>query len=406
MTRRRRSRWREGVALAAFVVSTLLTAPAALAADEVVSPEPAPTSGAPVTVPGGELPETEPGATLNIATPTVGTGMLAMFEISGSEPGRGVTAIIATQPQPDCDCAFVPHIWEGDATVDSGGNASFSAPIPADTPAGTYYVSVVNAAPRTLSAPVRIVTGTQHATMSVSPDTQAPGASVAVTIREFPGARARLGMTAPGGDPWWELPAVDIANGSFDGSVTVPADVPPGTWQLWAMIPDSLAVVAVADITVVGPTTPSISTDVPQARPGGAVTVSGAGFEPGEKVRVELHSTPIVLGAVTADAAGAAQTTVTIPTGVEGDTHELVLIGETSGRSAQTALTIVRSVVGGAYPATAGVPGKTDPAGGRQLAATGVSDGSISGIAATALALVAGGVLLRRRPVRAGSPLR
>ncbi len=481
----RRPRWGWSVALATFAIGTLLTAPAAHADDEQVPPEPAPVASAPASATSGELAETTSGAALDIYTPTVAAGSLALFGVTGAEPGRGLTAIIATQPQGNCDCPFVDHIWRADATVGAGGTAEFSASVPADAAPGAYFVSVVNTAAGTLSAPLQIVSAVQQSTMTVSPDAVEPGGSVALTIRDFPGTQVRLGLTAPGGEPWWELPTVELGNGAYDGTVVIPSDVPAGDWQIWAMIPDSLSVPAVADltviassapelsvapstaapgdlvrvalrhfgemerirlvltvsggapwwwelgtvelkdgsydgtvavpadvppgdfqmwamvpdtvgvpdiadITIVAVSTPTVATDSSQVRPGGGLSVTATGFAPGEQVRIELHSTPVVLGSARADATGSLHATVSIPGDVVGDTHELVLIGETSGRSARTALTIDRA--GASAVERASMAG-----GSAQLAATGASDASLAGLTASALVLLAGGVIVRRR---------
>ena len=73
---------------------------------------------------------------------------------------------------------------------------------------------------------------------------------------------------------------------------------------------------------------------------GGSVTLSSPGFSPGEQVSVTLHSTPVQLETVTADAAGAVTTSVTIPTGTAPGAHELILTGLTSGRVVTIPITV------------------------------------------------------------------
>ncbi len=104
-----------------------------------------------------------------------------------------------------------------------------------------------------------------------------------------------------------------------------------------------------------------------------SVTVSGTGFEPGESVRIELHSDPVLLTTVIADAGGAFTTTVTIPSTTAAGNHSLVLLGSLTGASTHT-LTISAA-----------------------LADTGTNP---TPLALTALGLVGVGLLLRRLTAR------
>ncbi|MFJ2518157.1 HtaA domain-containing protein [Cellulosimicrobium cellulans] len=80
---------------------------------------------------------------------------------------------------------------------------------------------------------------------------------------------------------------------------------------------------------------------VAQARPGDEVTISGVGFGAHEAgIRTEIRSTPRTLATgVTANAGGAASSTVTIPKDVAPGEHTLLLIG--AGHTASAPLTIV-----------------------------------------------------------------
>lgn len=66
--------------------------------------------------------------------------------------------------------------------------------------------------------------------------------------------------------------------------------------------------------------------------PGGSLTVSGGGFLAGERVSIELHSTPVVLGLSTASADGSVTSRVTIPQDATAGEHRIVLRGLESGR--------------------------------------------------------------------------
>jgi hypothetical protein len=88
--------------------------------------------------------------------------------------------------------------------------------------------------------------------------------------------------------------------------------------------------------------------------PGGSLSVSGTGFTPGERVAIELHSTPVTLALSTADATGAIAAEVTIPAGTEPGEHTIVLTGLDSGRTASAAITVTQAATGAAaaLPAT------------------------------------------------------
>ncbi len=65
--------------------------------------------------------------------------------------------------------------------------------------------------------------------------------------------------------------------------------------------------------------------------PGGSTEVTAAGFEPGEPVRVELHSTPVHLRDSLADDQGVVRTQITIPLDTAPGDHTIHLIGLRSG---------------------------------------------------------------------------
>lgn len=113
-------------------------------------------------------------------------------------------------------------------------------------------------------------------------------------------------------------------------------------------------------------------------QPGGAIHVTGSGFIPGESVAVELHSTPISLGTVTAGADGVVDTTVTIPADAPAGAHRIVLTGQMSTLTGDSALTVAGATTPGGSdgPGTGGTgqgSGSTPATGSgtAQLAATG-----------------------------------
>lgn len=89
-----------------------------------------------------------------------------------------------------------------------------------------------------------------------------------------------------------------------------------------------------------------VTINVPVIEAGWSVELNGAGFEAGEAVRIELHSTPIVLTRTTADEVGEVSAVVTIPEDTPPGIHEIVLIGETSGAEARVELEVTPSAPG------------------------------------------------------------
>ncbi|TAM89483.1 MAG: hypothetical protein EPN43_06930, partial [Jatrophihabitans sp.] len=106
------------------------------------------------------------------------------------------------------------------------------------------------------------------------------------------------------------------------------------TWDgLLALGGTSLATLTAANATpgtavlALAPATTSASTVIA----GGQLTARAAGLTPGEQVAVTLHSAPVGLGTVTADPAGTASITFTVPATVPPGTHTVSFAGLASG---------------------------------------------------------------------------
>jgi len=89
------------------------------------------------------------------------------------------------------------------------------------------------------------------------------------------------------------------------------------------------------------PAPPTAVTPGGPAGPGGRVTVHGTGFQPGEQVRVTLHSTAVVVGTAAANGAGDVTLTFIVPAGTSPGQHVIVLLGLASGRTATVPLVVI-----------------------------------------------------------------
>ena len=127
---------------------------------------------------------------------------------------------------------------------------------------------------------------------------------------------------------------------------------------------------------------------------GGSITVTGTGWPTDADGRLELHSTPIDLGALRTDGDGTFRVTVTLPADVTAGTHELVaIIGDAQ---ASVPVEIRAAATPGTTPPTTN--GQT-PAASTPLAVTGGTV-SIAALVLGLLALVAGVAIRRRRRIR------
>lgn len=122
---------------------------------------------------------------------------------------------------------------------------------------------------------------------------------------------------------------------------TAPSTTPDGS-----SAPDSTT------ISLIPPTSRSLSPtdglvlDLDSIAAGSPVSITVNGFAPYERVRIELHSTPIVLGYLQVDSRGSGTTVVTIPREADPGLHQIWVIGESSGIQFSRSVTITPSVEG------------------------------------------------------------
>ncbi|PJJ65139.1 family 78 glycoside hydrolase catalytic domain [Compostimonas suwonensis] len=135
-------------------------------------------------------------------------------------------------------------------------------------------------------------------------------------------------VTAVGGDSG---SGIDHLQYSLDGETWV-----TGLTELIAedAAPTTVRVQAIDRAGNTGEISALTRADAPQeltVTPGTPVLIESSGFEPGQSVRVELHSEPVVLTTVRADARGVIAAFAAIPGDVTPGGHTLVLVVDTDG---------------------------------------------------------------------------
>ena len=205
-------------------------------------------------------------------------------------------------------------------------------------------VHLVNSTPAlgTLTAGTPTISGSAVSgeTLTVNPGTWGP-APVALAYQWFRGSTAIDGATR-----------ADYTLVSADVGQVVTATV-TGTKSGFAA--------QTSTATASGVVVASLTLDDTSVTAGDQVTVSGKGFAAGETVRLELRSTPVLIGTATAGANGAFTVSVRIPANAEGGAHTVVAIGGTSAITVSAALTVTAlpttavSVAAGVLASTGGV---------------------------------------------------
>lgn len=132
-----------------------------------------------------------------------------------------------------------------------------------------------------------------------------------------------------------------------------------------------------------GDVTPGAAVSDSEVVAGGTLGVTGVGFDANETVVIELHSSPVELARVQANASGEVSTRVVIPAETTPGAHSVVLTGQTSGTVVSVPVEVLAAPT--TPPASSGNGG---------LSVTGTEMGGLIGVGAILLAL--GGFLTIR----------
>jgi LPXTG-motif cell wall-anchored protein len=198
---------------------------------------------------------------------------------------------------------------------------------------------------------------TPDGTISLDDDTVAGGA-LTFEASGFSGFESVYAAIYPGGSfGGWFQPT---GSGVVSGSVTLPADLVPGshTLQLTGVTSGWIAATDFTKTPPPLPTEPPVLPTAPDPTPdaeaelgddtptGTTVTFTAAGFDPFENAFVTIFSTPQFGGWFQADASGVVSGTVTLPAGLAAGTHTLQVTGETSGWTAVVEFSLAAAAPG------------------------------------------------------------
>ncbi|KAA9134600.1 HtaA domain-containing protein [Microbacterium caowuchunii] len=147
----------------------------------------------------------------------------------------------------------------------------------------------------------------------------------------------------------WVTPG-EMTGGAFTAKITVPAGKidPRADYQVVTSAAHNLAL---TDRSLDTRTAVAVAQDIPveraiflssdSIRPGADLTVSGVGFDAGDRIRVEIHSDPIVLGSTVAGADGRFSVTGTVPENLGAGEHTVMVFvnGVAAAQSARLTVT-------------------------------------------------------------------
>lgn len=335
--------------------------------------------------------------------------------------GINITGTVTAEGSLSADAAVTAYRWSGSEWQETGRVTAWGDYAFVDTsisggsqylPAGEYTVgfespgycdqywsgkTTLNDATRFTAAPGTTQAGINaHLTVDCDVPAVVPGSPLITGIPE-------VGQTLTANPGSWSPMPVELryqwlANGDAIAGATgstfvaTPAQLGAAlTVKVTGTRPGHTTAIATSPATspvaeAVAP--PTVKPAVTNPAPGESIEISGTGFTPGETVRLELHSTPVVLGTVVADSDGNFRVKVKIPASTPSGAHTIYAIGQTSGKTVTAAVTVT-----GASPASPDSP-SSPQARSANLAATGgeISPWMLTG---SLVLLLAGGMLLR-----------
>ncbi|WP_158254180.1 hypothetical protein [Cryobacterium sp. Y50] len=102
---------------------------------------------------------------------------------------------------------------------------------------------------------------------------------------------------------------------------------------------------AATTASVVGAKSDRVTTPAVTLVVGASIPVTGEGFAPFEVVDIWMHSTPVLLGTLTADVQGRISGSFAMPAGLATGTHHVVLVDEAGVSYTSAALVVTTTAV-------------------------------------------------------------
>ncbi|WDG18193.1 phosphatase PAP2 family protein [Microbacterium sp. Clip185] len=306
------------------------------------------------TINGGTLAAAS-GDALGTGSVSVAGGTLADTSSAPVQIGGDLTLSSASTLDLTVDSPAPALVVDGTASVAGAVKISFAnGVVPSDDTvvatfhgvgAGTTFSSVqVDGLPAGYTPALRVENGALHLV-----NTTPVGATLTAGTPAISGTpTAGQTLTVTPGD--WAPAPVALSYQWFRGSTPIAGATATAYTATFADVGQTLSVEVTGTkdgyapqtraATASGVTTAVVSLGDTTVTAGGNVTITGAGFQPGETVTIELHSTPVQIGTAVASANGTISATVTVPAGTPAGAHTFVVTGDASGVTASTPITV------------------------------------------------------------------
>lgn len=330
-----------------------------------------------------------PGAPASVTAALAGSdGVTVSWTAPASDGGSPVTGYVVTLTAGD---AVLATREVAGTSVEVGGLAPGTTVV-----ASVVAVNAVGASPAASSGEVRVPAA-------------APDAPAAPTLSAGGVSELLVGWAPPAGDGGSPVTAYRVVLAGPDGTdeQTVDAGVRTARFTGVAAGSYTAAVIAVNEAGASEPSAASAVVDVPGAEPAqpellgegdladdawgvpvevadGVITVRAGADHAGRWIGVSVHSDPVFVGWVLADAQGVA--TATVPAGLDAGVHHAVAYGADGAAIGYAAFTVGDG--GGTTPGTGGgatAPGTGSGSGTTSGDGAGSGDGSAAGTRAGAL---------------------
>ncbi len=326
--------------------STPLTVPANYPQGPATVSVLGPVSDTPATVQLSVLPAGSPSISADPAS--VPQGGSTQLNGTNFTAGENVTLTL-----PAADPASEVTV---NATADPAGNFSVALGVPMNHPVGASFpVNATGDQGAESATSLEVTKGTWTTAVTANPLDVPQGTATTISGSGFAvGEKVTLTLPAKDGVGPVTVPDLLVAgDGSFSGSLTVPADYPQGTATLSAVgtVSDTPATV---DLNVVPGGPASLSADPSSVAQGSSTIVNGTNYGPAEQITVSIPAAdPAEASSVTATANSAGKFTATLPIPQNHPVASGVIVsGNGPGHQAETTLEVTKGSWNTAVSAT------------------------------------------------------